>query len=258
MIFFIDNNFLICYSIFTKKGGFFMNLFQKDLSLFHDQIIKNRLEYENVKEEKETKEQEKINLGFEIYEIDSKTTNYKLKKNRRLRCNKKIANLKQKRALMVLVFILGSLGSLGYCIATDLLVSLVTIPVLGSLTILTTKIYNMQLKDLIKERNVISENNTVKELDATIEELVKQSNMKKTLVTNLENEINLLKCNLEKLDTESSEIYQNYKFVSDIYQDALDKMDPNTSDEELEEMINQEHADMMPLMVKKLFNRKNV
>jgi len=35
-------------------------------------------------------------------------------------------------------------------------------------------------------------------------------------------------------------------------------MDPNTSDEELEEMINQEHADMMPLMVKKLFNRKNV
>ena len=98
----------------------------------------------------------------------------------------------------------------------------------------------------------------LKEINGIINDLENTRINKLYLKENVEKALIELSSSLGKVTVEASQIHENYKIVLDCYKNILNDMDSKFSSEEINYLVNLEHTKVMPEMVKKLYNIKNV
>lgn len=197
-------------------------------------------------------------MSLEIYKLNSQISDFKIMKSKILRANEKIKELKRKSVEISIIYILSSLGIFGFFMLTNLLSSLLAIPLIFGLGIFTSEIIEKRIKKLRIQRNRNSRNLSMNEINEIIDKLDKENKTKKATQKSLEDEIGSLYENLDNIDLDASKIHSSYKYILDVYQEVINKADSSISDKELDNFINKEHAQVMPMMVKKIYERKNV
>lgn len=234
-----------------------MNLFQKEISSFSSEIEKNEEEIESIKSQVARKNLESYNLDMEICDLDKQINCYKIMIERRAKVDQKIEKERLKRNNMSLVTFVGSMFSLTL-FSINFLLPIVLIILLNLLNIKMINKSRKNVKDLFLKKNRICNNKSINEINNSIQDFIQMRKEKTINKKNVYKELDELLNKLEQAREQSSKIHENYKMVLDFYEEILKNIDMNLSMEERDRLVNLEHANVMPKMIKKIYNENNV
>lgn len=231
-----------------------MDLFQKDLAFLNQEIEKRKKEIELLEDVIGKKREQKLEINSDNYESKSKIKLVKFEKKRYLKIVKEIKNYKSK---IKNGFIIGFIISLCSILLPLGLVSLIGI-ILGVLySFISYKVVSKKVRCKQKRIDGIS----IHDLNSKYFELENNLYMNDLYLEKLNKEIDNIAKKIIGLKEELSNLGQSYNIVCTFYEDALREVNKKDQAGDAENIINNNHAQILPKMTKKLFtplNDKNV
>lgn len=234
-----------------------MNKFQKDLKDIREKFIKNTEEQEKLKSKKENYKEEITKLNLDVYECDKLISEYNMIRRNAKQIGNQKNNLKQNYIKKFLITLI--LETIILCCSKTLSILLVSVSAIFSIvytTLLTSK-FSKKLKSLKLKYEAITKKLTREEIIKKIKYLSIEKESKLNTIKELNDNIEKIDSNLIRLEKEIEKFYLNYGIILETYQNLLEKIDPSISDAEMEKILNNEYNFNKPLMLKKIYNKKN-
>lgn len=234
-----------------------MNKYQINLNNFREQVAKNVEKQEKLKNAKENKKFEITKITLQNMKIDKELLEYTIMKKKCRGYIRRQRSIKKKYLLftysvvalemlfLTLFPMAGTAALTSSIIATVLLLS-------ASFIATTNKINKLDIKMYDVTRGL-----TKDEISKNVELLLLEKEARVLAIEEIKKSIINIDKEVDSLEEDILDIYDNYLIFLENYQEALLKIDPRTNDGMLETKINEDYNVNESIMLKKINKNKN-
>jgi len=236
-----------------------MNKFQKDLKAINNKILENRNEAEELKSNVEDLKTKNVNYNLLVYEVTNEIKELIIYRKRIKYNKRKIKEIEKNNKIVLFLscatflgFLL-SFGVLFYNIPSLIICSILDFVISGFLIKINThniKKYKQKNKKDFKGYSINYINENLKRLEN------KKQYLLDCIKTN-EDKISEINKKRDSLNINFAKLRSDYNILLEYYQNIVSLIDVTEKDEVVEEFINSEYTKSLPIILKKLYTKKN-